>query len=337
MVLRREVCQVREEKNKVGAGGLRRSLGTANVGSLVGKVQGLAHVSDMVCVQESMVSRSRERAIRGEASSAGFQYFSGSPAAEKNDSLGRRGPAKGQGLAVLCKEGSQWFGLDRQLGGTKGVGKRLHSGWLLFGTTALILHNVYCRTSLQDSWARDNNDLIGEILRRVEIAPSEAQVIAGDFQTVPHGIQAFAPLIQTGWMVTSQWPTVRDLSTNRAFRGSDRHLDGFLVSPALLPLISDVAIRELEGMSSHSAVVLTLDDQLEESHAKALVPPILPARVPGPDKCASAWQTKGDSLGGWLDSLDAYLYPDDPRSHGKIGRVSLEVKPVVPRGAPVMC
>ena len=84
----------------------------------------LSHISDMVCVQESMVTKTREHAIRGEAWSAGKQYFSGSPPVEQIDVIGCTGPAKGQGLAVLCKDGSQWFGLDEQLGGEQRTSQR---------------------------------------------------------------------------------------------------------------------------------------------------------------------------------------------------------------------
>ena len=323
VTLRQDSHQGPKMKIPRGLGGRRYSLATANVGSLAGKVQGVTHVADAVAIQESGVSRTKERAVRGEARALGAEFFSGSPAATRTDSLGRTGPAKGQGLAVICQAQTQWFGLDRQLGAERGAGKRVHSGWLILGPIMLVLHNVYCKSGLQASWSDSNSELISEVVRRVSESPSEAQIVAGDFQCSVHQIDAFQPLLQNGWLATSQWPSLEGCPTNHPVQGQARVIDGMLISPSLLPILKGVEIVPLPGMSTHDAVCVTLEGEECRRKGTKLVPPVLESQLEPRGK--GTWpRGGGQDYDHFLVALEGCLFPGSSSLKGRVGRVRRE-------------
>ena len=327
-ILRAENVREGEQRRQVGAGGRRFTVATANVGGLTGKVAGLRHVANSLCVQETIVPKQRERNLRGEAAGNGFAYFSGSPSAMKTDLLGRLGPTKGQGLAILCGSGMQWFGLDSFFGSSKQPGRRIHSGWLVAGSLAIVLHNVYCQTAFRDSWGQANSDLILEVRRRIREAPTTMQIVAGDFQCEPHGIEELGSLYHQGWVATSMWPGITQTPTNRPSHGESRHIDGMILSPACLPFLEKVAVTPLNEMSTHDAVVITLNDARADEMATFLEPPLLDDELEPRNSSGFVWSVGEGTYDEWLDQVDLCLLPNSARKWGRIGKIHLTRKSI---------
>ena len=79
----------------------------------------------------------------------------------------------------------------------------------------------------------ENEQLMNEVLRRVEQSPSICQIVLGDFQRPPGTIHQMRTLATLSWVLSSAWPSVSERPTNYPPMIEPWQLDGIVVSPAL--------------------------------------------------------------------------------------------------------
>ena len=178
--------RTRQVINGLGEGGrstIKNS--TLNVGTLRDRAGGFQQMSQAVFVQESMITQAMTRSAQSDASSAGFSFYQGSPARVTRDAMGRMGPMKAEGLALVCQNTVSWFGIKKDLPAGCSLNSRIHSGWLACEDLTVVVHNLYLKTGDTEEAALLNTGILEEVIQRVQGIGHPQQVVLGDFQNRP--------------------------------------------------------------------------------------------------------------------------------------------------------
>ena len=274
-VARREMNlkRARRDVSVLGQGGRHVVIGSLNVGSLRGKVEGISELGDAIFLQETMVTKQLSRSIRTEASVYHKTYYVGTHASVTTDRLGRVGPAKGQGLGMLASTDLVWDGECKRKQVDECVRRRIHSGWILLGSLSCVIHNVYLQHAPPTEWPDINGQVMAELVDRITSIQCPRQIVLGDLQRAAHDVNTLQQLIQTGWASSTQYSNSASVVTNHPREGEERMLDAILVSPMLLKNFVSFDVVPVVGMSSHDCVTVTFSVDVQTMPARRLKPP----------------------------------------------------------------
>ena len=114
---------------------------------------------------------------------------------------------------LLSSKKCHGHGLRKTLECHDSVSGRLHGGWASINGLEIIVHNLHAAPAAQDILLEENENLMNELMRRIEMAPFRNQMLLGDFQRPVGGIMQMQILAHLGWVVSSDWPGIAGIHT----------------------------------------------------------------------------------------------------------------------------